>query len=92
MEKKVKSINGNFKVTQINIKRHYIIIEDDNDKPNKILYDDDLFGQMRSFKQKFKQAIDDEGKLFYIEASFIEKNGKKGDLILNKIEEIKDND
>ena len=91
IEKKVKTIKGNFKVIQINMKKHFIVIENDNEEMEKIFYDDNLFSRMQSFKEKFKQAIDDEGKIFYIEASFFENGNKKRDLILGKIEEINKN-
>lgn len=85
--KKVEAIEGNFIVTQINIKRHYIMIEN-NEEVQKILYADDLIANMQDFKTRFKQAIDDEGKIFYIKASRVVQNKKKGDLVLSDIKEI----
>lgn len=84
-EKKAKVLDGYFIVTQINIKHHYIIIEDDEGKVEKILYADDLISCMQDFRQQFKQAIDDEGKKFKIKAYYPEDNGKKGTMLLSEI-------
>lgn len=87
-EKEAKILEGNFTVTQINIKKHYIIIEDDNGNIEKILYADDLISCMQDFKQKFKQAIDDEGQKFKIKAYYPEANGKKGSMLLSEINPV----
>ena len=87
-EKELKSLKGNFTVTQINIKKHYIYIEDENEEPQKILYNDDLVDNMQGFKDKFKKAIDDEGKVFYIKAGYLIENNRSKDLILYSIQEI----
>ena len=52
----------------------------------RIYYCTDLIGTMQGFKDKFKQAIDDEGKEFYIEASYF--LNKKDAITLIKIQEI----
>ena len=86
-DKKLVSIKGNFIVTQINIKNQYIIVENkNNDDLMRIYYCTDLIGAMQGFKDKFKQAIDDEGKEFYIEASYF--LNKKNEITLIKIQEI----
>lgn len=87
-EKKAKVLDGYFTVTQINIKQHYIIIEDDAGKVEKILYADDLISCMQDFRQQFKKAIDNEGKKFKIKAYYPEDNGKKGTMLLSEITPI----
>lgn len=87
-EKEAKILEGDFMVTQINIKKHYIIIEDNDGKIEKILYADDLISSMQDFKQKFKQAIDDEGQKFKIKAYYPETNGKKGSMLLSDINPV----
>lgn len=89
-EKKLASLEGNFVVTQINIKKHYILIEDENEEPKKILYNDDLVAGMQGFKDKFKEAIDEEGKVFYIRAGYITQNNHPKDLCLYDIQEKND--
>lgn len=87
VDKQIKTIEGIFVVTQINIKKHYIIIENNNDI-QRILYADDLVSSMQQFKKHFKQAIDDEGKQFYIKAVYVVQNNKKKDLILSDIKAV----
>lgn len=87
VNKQIKTIEGIFVVTQINIKKHYIIIENNNDI-QRILYADDLVSSMQQFKKHFKQAIDDEGKQFYIKAVYVVQNNKKKDLILSDIKAV----
>lgn len=89
-EKKLASLEGNFVVTQINIKKHYILIEDENEEPKKILYNDDLVAGMQGFKDKFKEAIDEEGKVFYIRAGYVTQNNHPKDLCLYDIQEKND--
>lgn len=87
-EKRVETISGDYKVIEINIKKHYVSIENQNGETTRILYSDDLVSNMEDFRTRFKQAIDDEGKIFHIKASRIVKDNKKGDLQLNEIKEI----
>lgn len=87
-EKSAKILEGHFMVTQINIKQHYIIIENNENKVEKILYADDLISCMQDFKNQFKQAIDNEGKMFKIKAYYPEKNGKKGTMLLSEISPV----
>ena len=82
-EEVIKTIKGNFKIIQINIKNKYIIVEDDTEHYNKIYYNDDLLSIIQDYKNKFKQAIDEEGKEFYIEATYFNKK----QITLYKIEE-----
>ena len=43
---------------------------------------------MQDFKNQFKQAIDNEGKMFKIKAYYPEKNGKKGTMLLSEISPV----
>ena len=88
MNKETKTIKGNFKIIQINIKQLFIIVEDTNNKMKKIHYHNDLLSDLQKYKDRFKQAIDEEGKEFYIEATYM--STQTNNIILNKIEEIKE--
>ena len=88
INKEVKTIKGNFKIIQINIKQLFIIVEDTNNKMKKIYYHNDLLSDLQKYKDRFKQAIDEEGKEFYIEATYM--STQANNIILNKIEEIKE--
>ena len=83
-EEVIKTIKGNFKIIQINIKNKYIIVENNEGNINKIYYIEDLVSIIEDYKNKFKQAIDEEGKEFYIEATYFNKK----QVTLYKIEEI----
>ena len=88
INKEVKTIKGNFKIIQINIKQLFIIVEDTNNKMKKIHYHNDLLSDLQKYKERFKEAIDEEGKEFYIEATYT--STKENKITLNKIEEIKE--
>ena len=88
INKEVKTIKGNFKIIQINIKQLFIIVEDTNNKMKKIYYHNDLLSDLQKYKERFKEAIDEEGKEFYIEATYM--STQTNNIILNKIEEIKE--
>jgi hypothetical protein len=45
---------------------------------------------MQDFKNRFKDAIDNEGKVFYIKAHIIKEKVKKEQYVLFKIEPLKD--
>jgi hypothetical protein len=88
VNKETKTIKGNFKIIQINIKQLFIIVEDINNKMKKIHYHNDLLSDLQKYKERFKEAIDEEGKEFYIEATYT--STKENKITLNKIEEIKE--
>lgn len=84
----VNTIKGQFRVTAINLEDKYIVIKKDNNEVETVYYADDLVSAIEDFKIRFKEAIDNEGQFFYIEASCIVKNGNKQALMLNIMKTI----
>ena len=81
-EPEAKQLRGNYRVVSINLEQKYINIKKDDDI-ERVYYAEDLLNVIENFKAQFKEAIDNEGKIFYIEAGYSIKNGKKSPLILN---------
>jgi hypothetical protein len=87
----VSIIKGVFSINDINIKERYLIVESDiSSDPIRIYYPDDLEADMLNTKAHLKEAIDDESKRFYIEASVVEKNKKVDTRTLCVIREHKE--
>ena len=87
-EPKSKTLKGEYVVAQIStIEPHFIIIKNNDGNQIKVSYGEDLLSEMQDFKSRFKQAIENEGKIFYIEAKYFEKNGKGDHYNLYRIDE-----
>lgn len=89
--KEISNLKGVFTINDINIKDNYLIVEENaSSDPIKIYYSsEDLLAQMQDIKNHLKDAIDNEGKRFSIEATIVKKNKKVDTRALIKISEFK---
>ena len=76
-----RRLEGNYRVISINLEQKFINIKNGDDV-ERVYYAEDLLNVMQNFKAQFKDAIDNEGKIFYIEAGYMVRNGKKSPLHL----------
>ena len=90
-EPKANHISGNYRIVAINLKQNNIIVDPINSQdsqPLKLYYDNnDLLAYMQNLKEKLKTAIDNEEKVFNIEAIRSE-NGNKIMYSLYSIKEV----
>lgn len=91
-EPKANQINGNYRIISINLKQNNIVVDPvsaSTDQPLKLYYDNDyLLTYMQNLKEQLKNAIDNEEKIFHIEAIRSE-NGNKIMYSLYAISEVK---
>jgi len=88
-EKEIQTLKGNFIISRIDLKSNYLVVEEYlSDATHKIYYDtEDMLSYMQSLREQLHKAIDDETRVFSIEAVMVKKNGKIDTLVLRKIEE-----
>lgn len=91
-EPKANQIVGNYRIISINLKQNNIVVDPvsgSTDQPLKLYYDNDyLLTYMQNLKEQLKNAIDNEEKIFHIEAIRSE-NGNKIMYSLYAISEVK---
>lgn len=91
-EPKANQIVGNYRIISINLKQNNIVVDPvagTTDQPLKLYYDNDyLLTYMQNLKEQLKNAIDNEEKIFHIEAIRSE-NGNKIMYSLYAISEVK---
>lgn len=80
-----KVLEGDFKVINISLEPSYIRIKNKANIEEKVFYRNDLIAEMQGFRERFKEAIDNGGQLFHIKAGYVEKNGKKQEMLLEEM-------